>query len=230
MSEGILRERIEALKDEKNAAFLSDLCPQTDPSCILGARVPQLRRLAAQAEKEGLAEAFLRELPHVYHEENIVHAILVSRLRSVPACIEALECFLPWTDNWAVTDTIRPSLIRKHPAAFEPHLQKWMASDHPFTVRTAIGLYMAYYLEEAFRTEQAEAIASLRSENYYVNMMRAWYMATALAKQPEEILPLLKGERMDEWTRKKAIQKALESRRISGEQKEILHHMRKEIA
>ncbi|MBR4455655.1 MAG: DNA alkylation repair protein [Solobacterium sp.] len=229
MENGSLKDRIRALQDPKNAAFLARLCPDTDAERILGARVPQLRKLAVQAEKEGIVPAFLAELPHEYHEENVMHAILISRIRDAEQCIAELQRFLPFADNWAVTDAIRPAVMKSHTALLEPYLNQWMCSSHPFTVRTAIGLYMAYYLEDGFRIEQAEQIASMRSDHYYVNMMRAWYFATALAKQPEAVLPLLQGSRIDRFTRLKAIQKSLESYRIDDAMKSELRRLKQEV-
>lgn len=227
MKKHILRAELEALREDGNAAFVAKLTPNMDPSSILGVRVPLLRKLAKQIIREGNADAFLNDLPHRYLEENQVHAFVINEIRDYDECMERLEAFLPHVDCWNVTDAIRPKIIAKHTKQAEPVLRRWMKSEEPYTVRTAIGLYMAYYLDDAFERKQAERIADLRFDHYYVRMMAAWYMATALAKQPDAIMPLLETQRMDVWTHNRTIQKAVESYRIPEAQKAYLKTMRR---
>ena len=101
-----------------------------------------------------------------------------------------------------------------------------MESEHTYTIRFGINMLMRYYLEDEFKLEYPEKVAAIRSEEYYVNMMRAWYFATALAKQYEAIIPYLEEMRMDTWTHNKTIQKAIESYRITPEQKVYLRTLR----
>lgn len=227
MKRHILRAELEAMREEGNAAFVAKLTPNIDSSSILGVRVPLLRKLAKQIIREGNADAFLNDLPHRYLEENQVHAFVINEIRDYDECMERLEAFLLHVDCWNVTDAIRPKIIAKHTKQAEPVLRRWMKSKEPYTVRTAIGLYMAYYLDDAFERKQAERIADLRFDHYYVRMMAAWYMATALAKQPDAIMPLLEAHRMDVWTHNKTIQKAVESYRIPEAQKAYLKTMRR---
>ncbi len=221
-----LRRELEERNDPSHSAFMARLCPGIDPSDVLGIRSPVLKQYAKQLGPQE-REAFLADLPHRYLEENILHAYLISRNRQYGQCLAETESFLPYINCWAVTDSLRPAVFKKHTAELEPVLQVWLKSDEPYTVRTAIGFYMAYYLEQAFRTEQAEQIADLRFDHYYVRMMAAWYMATALAKQWEAVLPILQENRMDSWSHNKTIQKAVESYRITPEQKELLRTMRR---
>ena len=227
MKRHILRAELEAMREDGNAAFVAKLTPDIDPASILGVRVPLLRKLAKQLIREGRADAFLNDVPHRYLEENQIHAFVISDIKDFDECMERLEAFLPYVDCWNVTDAVRPKIIAKHTGEAEPVLRRWLASEEPYTVRTAIGLYMAYYLDDAFAKEQAERIADLRFEDYYVRMMAAWYMATALAKQPETVMPLLETERMDSWTQNKTIQKAVESFRIPDARKAVLKTMRR---
>ena len=227
MKRHILRAELEAMPEDGNAAFVAKLTPNIDPSSILGVRVPLLRKLAKQIIREGNADAFLNDLPHRYLEENQVHAFVINEIRDYDECMERLEAFLLHVDCWNVTDAIRPKIIAKHTKQAEPVLRRWMKSKEPYTVRTAIGLYMAYYLDDAFERKQAERIADLRFDHYYVRMMAAWYMATALTKQPDAVMPLLEQHRMDPWTHNKTIQKAVESYRIPEDQKAYLKTLRR---
>ena len=227
MKRHILRAELEAMREDGNAAFVAKLTPNIDPSSILGVRVPLLRKLAKQIIREGNADAFLNDVPHRYLEENQIHAFVLNEITDYDKCMEKLEAFLPYVKCWNVTDAIRPKIIAKHTEETKPVLYAWLRSEEPYIVRTAIGLFMAYYLEDAFETEQAERIADLRFDHYYVRMMAAWYMATALAKQPDAVLPLLEENRMDIWTHNKTIQKAVESFRIPEAQKTYLKTMRR---
>ena len=227
MKRHILRAELEAMREDGNAAFVAKLTPNIDPSSILGVRVPLLRKLAKQIIREGNADAFLNDVPHRYLEENQIHAFVLNEITDYDKCMEKLEAFLPYVKCWNVTDAIRPKIIAKHTEETKPVLYTWLRSEEPYTVRTAIGLFMAYYLEDAFETEQAKRIADLRFDHYYVRMMAAWYMATALAKQPDAVLPLLEENRMDIWSHNKTIQKAVESFRIPEAQKTYLKTMRR---
>ena len=227
MKRHILRAELEAMREDGNAAFVAKLTPNIEPSSILGVRVPLLRKLAKQIVREGNAEAFLNDVPHRYLEENQIHAFVINEIKDFDECMERLKAFLPYVKCWNVTDAIRPKIIAKHTDQAEPILRRWMKSGEPYTVRTAIGLYMAYYLDDAFQAEQAERIADLRFDHYYVRMMAAWYMATALAKQPDAVMPLLEQHRMDPWTHNKTIQKAVESYRIPEDQKAYLKTLRR---
>ena len=227
MKRHVFRTELEAMRESGNAAFVAKLTPNIDSSSILGVRVPLLRKAAKQIIREGNADAFLNDVPHRYLEEDQIHAFVLNEITDYDECMEKLEAFLPYVKCWNVTDAIRPKIIAKHTEETKPVLYAWMRSKEPYIVRTAIGLFMAYYLEDAFETEQAERIADLRFDHYYVRMMAAWYMATALAKQPDAVLPLLEENRMDIWTHNKTIQKAVESFRIPEAQKTYLKTMRR---
>ena len=215
-----------ALQDLQYQAFHSRLMPTAPPETVIGVRVPALRRLARQLEGTREAEVFLHSLPHTYYEENNLHAFLLEFIRDYPAALAATEEFLPYIDNWATCDGFCPKVFAKHKAELLEPVQRWLTSDQPYTVRYGIEMLMRYYLDEDFRPEYLALVAGVRSEEYYVNMMRAWYFATALAKQPEQTMPWLTEKRLDVWTHNKTIQKAVESYRISPEQKQVLRAMR----
>ena len=217
-----IRARLFALQDEGYRAFHSRLMPTVPPETVIGVRVPALRRLAKQLAGTPQAEAFLQELPHIYYEENNLHAFLLESIRDYDAALAATEKFLPYIDNWATCDSFCPKVFAKHKEDLLPVLRRWMASDHPYTVRYGMEMLMRYYLDEDFRPEHLAWAAAVHSGEYYINMMRAWYFATALAKQPEAALPWLTARRLDVWTHNKTIQKAVESSRIPAETKAFL--------
>ena len=219
---GETKARLMALADPGNAAFVAKLIPNIRPDRIIGARTPALRKLAKEMRRDGMAEAFLGELPHELFEENQLHAFILSDERDYGRCLAGVQAFLPWVDNWATCDQLSPRVFQKNRQELLPAIGEWMGSPHPYTVRFAVGMLMQHYLEKDFREEYPERVAALRSEEYYVNMMAAWYFATALAKQYNAVLPYLQERKLAVWTHNKAIQKALESRRITPEQKEQL--------
>lgn len=218
--------RLRQRADEGYRAFHMRLVPNVEPARILGVRVPEVRALARSLAGTPEAEAFLRELLHEYYEENNLHAFLLERERDYGALIEGLNRFLPFVDNWATCDSLSPALFKKHPDGLPEQALQWMQSDQTYTVRFGIGVLMRYYLDEGFRPEYAERVAAVRSEEYYVRMMVAWYFATALAAREEDVLPYLTGRRLDPWTHRKAIQKAIESNRITPERKQFLRTLR----
>lgn len=221
-----IRARLFALQDEGYRAFHSRLMPTVPPETVIGVRVSALRRLAKRLAGTPQAEAFLQELPHIYYEENNLHAFLLESIRDYDAALAATEKFLPYIDNWATCDSFCPKVFAKHKEDLLPVLRRWMASDHPYTVRYGMEMLMRYYLDEDFRPEHLAWAAAVHSGEYYINMMRAWYFATALAKQPEAALPWLTARRLDVWTHNKTIQKAVESSRIPAETKAFLRTLR----
>ncbi len=222
-----ISEQLHAIADAGNARFVSRLIPQIPSERILGCRTPALRALAKSLGTESDAvHRFLQTLPHVYFDENQLHAFLISQIRSFPECIAAVSEFLPYVDNWATCDQLSPPVFRKETAKLCPYLEAWMQSPHPYTVRFAIGMYMRYFLDERFDVAQADRIAAIHSDEYYINMEIAWYFATALSKQPAAIMPYLEQRRLSEWIHKKTIQKCIESRRISDETKTYLRTLR----
>ena len=190
-------------------------------------RTPALRSFAKQLAKRPDVEEFLTAVPHRTFEENQLHAFIISSRGSIDEMAVAIENFLPYVDNWATCDQMSPRKLGKDPARAQQLALKWMTSTHPYTVRYGIGVLMQLFLGEHFRLRQMQAVAQLRSEEYYVNMMRAWYFAEALAKQPASALPFIEKGQLDTWTHNKAIQKAIESRRITPEQKAHLRTLRR---
>lgn len=222
-----IRDRLFALQDPEYRLFQSKLMPTVDPACVIGVRIPDLRKLSRELAGTEQAAAFVRQLPHDYYEENNLHGFLIASLRDYGETVAALESFLPHVDNWATCDLLHPRAFDKRPEALPDQLFRWLQSDRTYMVRFAMGMLMSLYLDEAFRPEYADWVARVKSEEYYVNMMAAWYFATALAKRWDDVFPYLTDHRLPVWTHNKAIQKAIESRRISPEQKQILRSLKR---
>ena len=221
---------IEALlfehQDEQYADFQSRLIPTVPRENMIGVRTPKLREIARQIHKSEWREAFLNEVPHRYFEENQLHGFIVSQNRDFDSCIAELEAFLPYIDNWATCDQTSPLCFKKNADKLLPYIERWLASPHTYTVRFAIGMLMKHFLDERFQPAYAERVAAIRSEEYYIKMEIAWYIATALAKQWDSVIILIKSRAMDKWTHNKAIQKAIESYRITDEQKTYLRTLK----
>ncbi len=221
--------RLFELQDPGYRDFHAKLIPTVDKDRIIGVRTPVLRKFAKEYGKSEDAGEFMKVLLHDYYEENNLHAFLIEGIRDYEECIRALDAFLPYVDNWATCDMMAPKIFKKHLAKLEPKIEEWMASEHVYTVRYGIGMLMRYYLDEEFETEYLEKVAAVESEEYYVKMMAAWYFATALAKQYEKTLPFLTEGRLEKWTHNKAVQKAVESNRITAEQKKYLRTLKRKI-
>ncbi|MCI6909935.1 MAG: DNA alkylation repair protein [Veillonellaceae bacterium] len=221
-----IKEKLFRLQDVCYGDFHSKLMPNIAREKIIGIRVPVLRRFVkdlSEAEKED----FLQQLPHNYYEENNLHGLIIMESKDYGRCIGELERFLPYIDNWATCDMLRPKILSKHLPELLEKIYQWLASEDTYIVRLAIGFLMSFYLDDgAYQREYLAKVAEVSSKEYYVRMMVAWYFATALAKQYQDALPYMQKGRMEEWTRRKAIQKALESRRVSPEHKEYLRSLR----
>lgn len=221
-----IKKKLFRLQDVCYGDFHSKLMPNIAREKIIGIRVPVLRRFVkdlSEAEKED----FLQQLPHNYYEENNLHGLIIMESKDYGSCIGELERFLPYIDNWATCDMLRPKILSKHLPELLEKIYQWLASEDTYIVRLAIGFLMSFYLDDgAYQREYLAKVAEVSSKEYYVRMMVAWYFATALAKQYQDALPYMQKGRMEEWTRRKAIQKALESCRVSPEHKEYLRSLR----
>lgn len=217
-----LRSKLFSYQDQAYKQFQGPLLATVSSDRMIGVRVPVLRKLAKELD----ASDFMAHLPHKYHEEDLLHGILISSLSDTQNAIEALDNFLPYVDNWAVCDTISPKAFAAHPSCLLKKVKQWLLSEHPYTVRFAIGVLMKYYLDDAFSPALLDLVVNVDSKEYYVNMMRAWYFATALAKQYSATIGILERKKLDTWTHNKTIQKAVESLRITPEQKNYLRTLR----
>ena len=222
MNEQAIVSRLFEMQDEAYGALQVKLIPTVPKDSFIGVRTPALRSFAKELYKSGEGEAFLRCLPHRYFDENQLHAFLISEEKDFETCVRRVEVFLPYVDNWATCDQLSPKAFRKHRAELLPYICRWIASGKTYTVRFAIGMLMQHYLDDAFDPAYPALVASIQSEEYYINMMIAWYFATALAKQYDAALPYLAEKRLPPWVQNKTIQKAMESYRISAEQKDYL--------
>ena len=221
-----VQTRLFKLQDLKYRDFHAKLMPTVNKEKIIGVRTPALRVFAKKYGKTDEAKEYLQILPHQYYEENNLHGLLIEQIKDYDTCLEELERFLPYIDNWATCDMLAVKVVKNHLDTFIDEVYRWMESDHAYTIRFGISMLMRYYLEDAFQMEYPEKVAQIRSEEYYVNMMRAWYFATALAKQYDKILPFIEKQKLDVWTHNKTIQKAIESYRITPEQKEYLRGLK----
>lgn len=219
-------ERLFALQDIKYAEFQRPLLPNLPPERIIGVRTPMLRKLAGELSGTSEAEAFLAVLPHRYFDENQLHAFLVSLENDFASCLAAVEGFLPFVDNWATCDQLSPRAFARNADALLPSVRRWMAAEHEYTCRFGIGRLMAHFLDDRFNEEHLQWVAGIHRDEYYIKMMQAWYFATALAKQWGAALPYMQKGRVGEWVRRKSIQKAVESFRVSDEHKNLLRSLR----
>lgn len=223
-----IRKTLESMAEPSNGDFVARLIPTLQRDKILGVRTPRLRALAKEIHKQqAVRDAFLSQLPHHYLEENHLHGFLLEQEKDLDKALLLTEAFLPHVDNWATCDTFSPRVFKKHTQKVYPYVLKWMESGHTYTVRYAMGLMMSNYLEEAFTKDMPFLVASVQSEEYYIRMMQAWYLATALHKQWDAALPVLLKELLPCWTHNKAIQKAVESRRITPAQKDYLRTLKR---
>lgn len=221
-----VQDQLFGMQDLKYRDFHAKLMPTVNKEKLIGVRTPALRAFAKSYGKTEEAKEYLQILPHQYYEGNNLHGLLIEQIKDYDTCLKELKRFLPYIDNWATCDMLAVKVVKKHLDTFIDEVYRWMESDHTYTIRFGVNMLMRYYLEDAFRMEYPEKVAQIRSKEYYVNMMRAWYFATALAKQYEKILPFIEEQKLDIWTHNKTIQKAIESYRITPEQKEYLRGLK----
>lgn len=221
-----IRQGLFALKDEKYKEFQKKLIPTVDENTVIGVRTPVLRKYAKDVSGTPGAVIFMQTLPHEYYEENNLHGMLIETMKDYDECIAYLDEFLPYVDNWATCDLISPRVFKKHKDELLVKIKEWMASDKVYTIRFGMEMLMTHFLDEDFKPEYLGMAADVHSEEYYVNMMIAWFFATALAKQYEASLPYIENHCMDRWTHNKTIQKAIESYRITDEQKRYLKSLK----
>lgn len=223
-------ERLLELQDLKYRDFNSKLIPSVDPELVIGVRTPELRKFAREFAKDSESAVFLGELPHKYYEENCLHAFVIEQIKDFDTAVKMTEEFLPYIDNWATCDMFFPKIFSKNADALLPLIKKWIKSDKTYTVRYAIGLLMRMYLDDKFSEEYLALVASVKSEEYYINMMIAWYFATALAKQYDSTIPYIAEKRLSPWIHNKSIQKSIESRRISADTKAYLRTLKIKVS
>lgn len=226
MANRCIYNRLISLSDTKYAEFQRKLIPNIQPDTIIGVRTPALRDLAKEMFKSGRWESFIALLPHGYFEENQLHAFIISLIKDYGKCIGEVERFLPHLDNWATCDQLLPKCFDKHRDELLPYIERWIRDKHEYSVRFAIGVLMRYFLDDAFEPRFLDSVVSIRREEYYIRMMQAWYFATALAKQYDAALPYIEQRKLAQWTHNKAIQKAIESYRVTSEHKDKLRSLR----
>lgn len=217
-----IQKQLFELQDMAYRDFHSRLMPDIDKETVIGIRVPVLRKYAKSIVETELSEKFIKELPHRYYEENNLHMMLITGIKDYDRCLSEIERFLPYIDNWATCDFPAPKCFENHKEELLPVIKRWIASSETYTIRYGIGMLMRLYLDEDFDPEYVRLVVGVKSDEYYVNMMIAWYMATALAKQWDAVIPYIEDHCMSDWVHRKTIQKAVESYRITDEQKEYL--------
>lgn len=224
--ESYVQKELFNLQDEAYKKFHSKLIPNVSADLIIGVRTPALRKFAKDFSKHEYANEFLNSLPHKYYEENNLHGFLIEQIKDYDTLTKRLDEFLPYVDNWATCDLMRPKIFKKNKDRLIEKIDEWIDSDNTYMKRFAIEMLMSFYLDEDFKLEYAQKVATVKSEEYYVNMMIAWYFATALAKQYESIIPFIAGKKLEKWVHNKTIQKAVESYRITNEQKVYLRSLK----
>ena len=221
-----LYRKLHELQDLKYRDMQIRIIPSIEPESVIGVRTPELKAIAREMLKSPDHTDFLKELPHKYFEENQLQAFIISGIKDPNECMEELEKFLPYVDNWATCDQMSPKIFKKHKDTLLTRIKEWLVSDKTYIVRFGVGMLMEHFLDDDFDPSYPEIVAGLRSEEYYVNMMIAWYFATALAKQYEAVLPFIEEKRLDDWTHNKAIQKSIESNRITDDRKTYLRTLK----
>ena len=221
-----LYDKLIEVRDPEYRDFQAKLVPNIPAETILGVRTPDMRRIAKEVFASGKAEEFLKDLPHRYYEENLIHFFVLAMIKDFDECVKGVEAFLPYVDCWPVSDQATPKAFTKNHERLLPYIRKWVASDHVYTARFGIRMLMNEFLGEDFREEFPELVASKKGDDYYLKMMIAWYFATALAKRYDETVKYFEERRLEEWVHRKAIQKALESFRVTEEHKDYLKSLR----
>ena len=220
----ILKELFK-MQDKKYREMQIKIIPTVNPDTIIGVRTPELRSYAKSIIKENNLD-FLNELPHQFFDENQLHAFIISQIKDYEKCIYYINKFLPYVDNWATCDQMSPKVFKKYPDELLKQIKTWINSKKDYTIRFGISMLMQHFLDDKFKEDYLEMIANIKSDEYYVNMMRSWFFATALAKQYDSTLPFLEKHKLDPWTHNKTIQKAVESYRITEKQKEYLKNLK----
>lgn len=221
-----LYERLAEVRDEAYRAFQVKLVPNIPPETVLGVRTPQLRAIAKEVFESCERDEFLNSLPHAFYEENLIHFFVLAMIKDYDECVRGVEAFLPYVDCWPVSDQATPKAFRKNHSRLLPYIEKWIASEHVYTARFGLRMLMNEYLDADFKEEFLALAASKKGGDYYLDMMKAWFFATALAKRYEETIPYFEKRLLDEWVHRKAIQKALESYRVTDEHKEHIRSLR----
>lgn len=221
-----IKEQLFMLADEKYRDFQAKLIPTADKDRFIGVRTPLLRSLAKRIYKETDCTEFLSKLPHEYFDENQLHAFIISEIKDFDTCIKEVCRFLPYIDNWATCDQLSPKVFKKHKPELLVYIKRWIESQNTYTVRFGIGMLMQHYLDDDFKPCYPDLVSSIKSDEYYINMMIAWYFATALAKQYDTAIKYIENRKLNTWTHNKAIQKACESYRINDEHKKYLRSLK----
>lgn len=221
-----IQELLFAKQDIKYRDFQAPLFPNVDKERMIGVRTPDLKRLAKELFGSETANKFIETLPHCYFDENQLHAFIISLIKDYETCLKEVDRFLPYVDNWGTCDQLSPKVFAKHKDKLIIPIKKWLKSKHTYTVRFAIGMLMQHYLDESFKEEYMKMVASIKSNEYYINMMIAWYFATALAKQWDSSIKYIEDKCLDPWVHNKTIQKAAESYRIKDNQKVYLKSLK----
>ena len=217
-----IQKQLFELQDIGYKEFHSKLMPTVCKDKIIGVRVPQLRKFAKELNKSDLKADFLNTLPHKYYEEDNLHAFLIEQIKDFNECISILDNFLLFVDNWATCDMMTPKILGKNPDSLYAKIQEWAKSEHTYTVRFAVVTLMKFFMDERLDKKHLKLLLRIKSDEYYINMAIAWYLATALSSRWDLVIPYIENKKFDKWIHNKAIQKSIESYRITKEQKEYL--------
>lgn len=224
--ENDIQKRLFAFQDKEYRDFHAKLIPTINKDTIIGVRSPQIKLLAKEIYKENRYEDFLQSLPHKFYEENNIHGMLIGLQKDYDRALELLDEFLPYVDNWATCDMMKIGSFKKHLTELYIKIPEWLNSDKIYAVRFGIKMLMDYFLGDNFTSESADLVCAVKKDEFYIKMMIAWYFATALAKNYDEVVPYIENNLLEKWTHNKTIQKAIESNRISDEKKAYLRTLK----
>lgn len=222
-----IEKELFSLQDKKYREIQIGIIPNIDQKSIIGIRTPELRKLGKKLYKENNYMEFINDLPHKYFDENQLHAFIISEIKDYDECLKEFNKFLPYIDNWATCDQPSPKAFIKNSDKLINEIKKWIKSKETYTIRFGVGMLMRVYLDDNFKPEYLEMVSKIRSDEYYVNMMIAWFFATALAKQYDSAIKYIDNNKLDTWTHNKAIQKSIESYRVTPEHKNYLRSLKR---
>lgn len=218
---GKIQEFLLKNSDEKYRSFTLPLIPNIDEKTFIGVRLPIIKKYVKDLDQKS-REEFLKSLPHKYHEENLLHAFLLSNIKDYDEFLKHVDAFLPYITNWSVCDTICNKHLNKYKDKLIKVIYEWLKSNEVYRVRFAVKCLMNYYLGDDFKEEHLLKVQEIKLDDYYVMMMIAWYLATGLAKNYDSFVKAIEEKRFNKAVHNKAIQKAIESYRVSDEHKEYL--------
>lgn len=224
-----IKQKLYELSDKKYQDFHRSLCPGIEN--IIGVRVPILRNYAKELFKQKDWKETINQIDNQYYEEIMLQGMLIGQVKDedINIILRYVENYVPKIDNWAICDGFCAGLkiTKKYKKEMWNFISKYLKSNKEFEIRFAVVMILDYYIEQEYLTENFKIFEQIKHEGYYVKMAISWAISICLIKYYDKTLEYLKNSKLDAWTYNKAIQKAIESYRISADRKEILRKMKK---